>query len=288
MRVYERRDAPDNPAKRVQVNNGKPTVASSRFWPAIWKRYWHSPSVALCRVPELEFAATLDLAGKRTLDHQGGDGFFAQTAWPGQAIAACCDYNKDSTATASGRNIYGRVDHCDVSGQLPYPGGSFDLVFNNSGLEHVENLDAALEQIAMVLAPGGTLAFNVLNHRYFQWWPLGAAELEEYKKKQPFHHALDLQEWERRLARVGIRIESSKGYFNQEASRTLALLDYKFSVLAPKGFGSEKGLYDSLSSLYWRYSPFWAGLYWRPKIESLRWDAGLDECAGYFIMARRD
>ena len=56
-------------------------VGTSRFWSLLWTRSTLAPSVALCRVPELEYAATLDVTG-RVLDHCCGDGMFASLAWP--------------------------------------------------------------------------------------------------------------------------------------------------------------------------------------------------------------
>jgi SAM-dependent methyltransferase len=42
---------------------------------------------------------------------------------------------------------------------LPFPDGSFDLVFGHAVLHHLPDLDAAFAELARVLRPGGTLAF---------------------------------------------------------------------------------------------------------------------------------
>ena len=42
---------------------------------------------------------------------------------------------------------------------LPFPDGSFDLVFGHAVLHHLPDLDAAFDEFARVLHPGGTLAF---------------------------------------------------------------------------------------------------------------------------------
>jgi SAM-dependent methyltransferase len=44
-----------------------------------------------------------------------------------------------------------------VGGRIPFADAYFDLVTNNQVMEHVEELDAVLAEIARVLKPGGTL-----------------------------------------------------------------------------------------------------------------------------------
>jgi ubiquinone/menaquinone biosynthesis C-methylase UbiE len=43
--------------------------------------------------------------------------------------------------------------------RLPFPDGSFDLVFGHAVLHHIPDLDRAFEQFARVLRPGGVVAF---------------------------------------------------------------------------------------------------------------------------------
>lgn len=259
----------------------KQLVGESRFWPSLWQTYAVAPSIALCRVPELEFAAALDVDGKMVLDHCCGDAIFAALAWPGKRISAGCDISADALALASGRRVYDRLEQCDVSRPLPFDEGSFDLVFNNSGLEHVTDLDAALAQIARVLKPGGRLVFNVLNARYFEWWPLDRAAADGYRAWQPFHHALDSAEWTRRLAAVGLSVADIQGYFPPEASRVLAKLDCLFSG------ASLAGRKSALVSLY-RWLPGIMQKRWQQRLAGLTWRCGPEEGAGYCITAVRD
>lgn len=44
-----------------------------------------------------------------------------------------------------------------IGGRIPFPDGFFDLVVNNQVMEHVDDLDAVLAEIARVLKPGGTV-----------------------------------------------------------------------------------------------------------------------------------
>jgi SAM-dependent methyltransferase len=52
------------------------------------------------------------------------------------------------------------VKHAPAS-RIPEPDASFDLVFSNSALEHMEPLDPVLAEVARVLRPGGRFVFTV-------------------------------------------------------------------------------------------------------------------------------
>lgn len=47
------------------------------------------------------------------------------------------------------------IRRMEPDGMIPFPDSSFDVVVNNQVLEHVEDLDRALSEIARVLKPGG-------------------------------------------------------------------------------------------------------------------------------------
>lgn len=254
-------------------------VSESRFWEALCKTYVKSPSIALCRVPELEYASTLSLDGV-TLDHCCGDGLFAGMAWSTAKFSAGCDLNEASLKDAARLSRHKQLDLCDAGKRLPYPDGHFDLVFDNSALEHIPDLQQSLSEIARVLKPKGVFAFNVLNHRYFEWWPMDRDSMQQYREWQPFYHALSVEQWSKELSAVGLEIEDLRGYFNEEASRTLALLDYEFSGYyirrRPSRVVSE---YSSVLGVQRRK--------WRQRMGDLSWRTESDEGAGYFITARR-
>ena len=262
----------------MSTNNSNERISGSRFWDGLWKAYSRAPSIALCRVPELEYASTLSLDGV-TLDHCCGDGLFAQMGWASRFTAGC-DLNEVSLKDAGRLNRHKQLDLCDAGKHLPYDAEYFDLVFDNSALEHIPDLQQSLREIARVLRPGGVFAFNVLNHRYFEWWPMDRESLEAYREWQPFYHALSIDQWRRELSAVGLEIQDLRGYFNEEASRTLALLDYEFSGYhirrKPSRLVSD---YNSFLGTQRRK--------WRLRMENLSWRTDPDEGAGYFIAARR-
>jgi len=255
-------------------------IVNSRFWPELWRTYKDVPSIALCRVPEIEYASTISLTGT-TLDHCCGDGLFAAIAWQQEEFTAGCDLNEWAMNHARRRHRHAHVDSCDAGRELPYDNDFFDLVFDNSALEHILDLDKALSEIARVTKPGGTFAFNVLNHRYFEWWPCGKEDMADYREWQPFFHALSIEEWRRQLSKHRLVVREFLGYFPEEASRVLALLDFEFSGHAIRDRPSN--LVSKYRSLLGR-----SRREWKKQIEQLPWRTAPDEGAGYFIKAVRE
>ena len=256
----------------------KDLAGESRFFRPLRKRYANVPSILLCRVPELEYASQLELRGA-TLDHCCGDAIFASLGWHGDKFTAGCDLDAPSIAEARKLARHGRLDVCDAAKRLPYDDASFDLVFNNSALEHIPDLDRALAEVARVTRRGGRFAFNVLNHRYFEWWPSEAPDAAAYREWQPFFHAFDLAEWTRRLAAAGFSVSEVRGYFDEEASRVLALLDSEFS-------GHFFGKHSSELVKQFR-SSWWCRLGWRRRLAALSWRTEPDAGAGYFFVCER-
>ena len=203
----------------------------SSFWRPLWTIYSHAPSIAFCRVPELEYAARLD-ANVEMLDHCCGDGLFASMAWPWKKISAGCDIDLPSVQAAKSLGIYGEVHAADAAKRLPFENGRFQLVFNNSALEHIPDVDGAIAEVVRVMAPGGSFVFNILNDRYFAWWPMEQNTLDQYAKWQPFIHALSLEDWTKLVERHGLEVVSADEYFPKQASRMLARLDYCFSSVS--------------------------------------------------------
>lgn len=250
-------------------------IRESRFWKPLWKQYANSPSIALCRVPEMEYASNLDTR-KTFLDHCCGDGLFASIAWNNAALIAGCDVSESAIGWARQLGIYKQLDICDASRTLPYDDNSFDIVFNNSALEHILNIDSVLKEVARVLKPGGEFAFNVLNHRYFEWWPFDASSKQAYKDWQPFYHALNISEWLHCLERAGLKIVDFEGYFNRQASKKFAKLDYWFSGAALRN------LQFTYVRLYRRLGIVFHNILSK-QLESLEWKTAPDEGAGYFV-----
>ena len=87
-------------------------------------------------------------------------------------------------ASASGLSIEYEIGSGEA---LPYPEGAFDLVTCCDVLEHVENVDRVIAEIARVLRPGGLFFYDTINRtfiskltmiKFMQEWPSTAVLAE--------------------------------------------------------------------------------------------------------------
>ena len=60
--------------------------------------------------------------------------------------------------SAESLGLQARTECCEAT-RLPFPDGSFDLVFGHAVLHHLPDLDRSLSEFMRVLAPGGAIAF---------------------------------------------------------------------------------------------------------------------------------
>jgi len=255
-------------------------IRDSVYWEPLLGHYARSPSIALCRVPELELFSTLELCGA-VLDHCCGDGYIVAQAFPGRILEAGVDLNDRALAAAVRRGNYRRLERADAGSALPFATASFGTVLNNSGIEHIRDLHRAVAEVARVLQPGGRFYFNVLNSRYFDWWPNGSGAASVYRQFQPFFHALDESAWTAVLSGAGFKEVTFRNYFPRSTAQRLAEYDYKFSA-----FYLRRRL--RLDVLTAAVAP--AGIlrqHWRRTFGALEWDAAPGRGAGFLVSATR-
>jgi SAM-dependent methyltransferase len=96
------------------------SLAASRYFAPLLDFYARSPSIAVCRVPELELLASLRLDGAKVLDHCCGDGYIASLAYPGRRLDAGVDLNARYLAAARARGNYDRLECADAGRRLPF------------------------------------------------------------------------------------------------------------------------------------------------------------------------
>jgi SAM-dependent methyltransferase len=255
-------------------------VSDSAYWEPLLARYARSPSIALCRVPELELLSNLKLSGA-VLDHCCGDGYIVAQAYPGTKLDAGVDLSEKMLAAARRRGNYLRLERADAGKALPFASGSFGTVLNNSGIEHIPDLKRTVAEVARVLEPGGRFCFNVLNSRYFDWWPNGAAAAADYREFQPHYHALDERGWTAVLTDAGFAEVSFRDYFPRATAQVLAEYDYKYAAFYLRHRVRPDVLAAVIAPARLLRSR------WRQTFGALEWDASAGEGAGFLVSATR-
>lgn len=171
-------------------------------------------------------ARRVDLRGDRLLDIGCGDGAYTVRLAGGFSSVDAIDVQDGPLALfrerIDGTPAAGQITIGEMSAaKLDYPDDTFDMVTAIEVLEHVTELDQALEEIHRVLKPGGRFAFTTPN----RWFPFETHGFiyrgKRYKARAPFltwivplHRRLadartfTATELRRRLAAAGLRTSS--------------------------------------------------------------------------------
>lgn len=117
-------------------------------------------------------AQRTELSGDRLLDIGCGDGVYTIRLADGFSRVDAIDIQADRLALfaerLNGDPAARRITVSEMSvTKLDYPDSTFDLVTSIEVLEHIQELDRALEEIHRVLKPGGRFAFTTPN----RWFP---------------------------------------------------------------------------------------------------------------------
>ncbi len=112
------------------------------------------------------FDRHIDWAGKQVLDLGCAGGFMAEALTDRGARVTGIDPAEQAISAARAHaKATGRAITYDVGvGEaLPYPDAGFDAVVCVDVLEHVQDLDRVLAQVARVLRPSGQFLFDTIN-----------------------------------------------------------------------------------------------------------------------------
>jgi SAM-dependent methyltransferase len=178
-----------------------------------------APSEAFWRLIELE-AVRGALAEIRppVLELGCGDGLFTQLA--GIRVDLGIDRQRRAVERSRRRSeVYARVAELDIH-DLNTGLGTFETVYANSVLEHLEGIDAALRTIGSALVPGGRLVATVPLRTMNDFLAVGGHRYMAWRQRQLEHRNLwSKTEWMSSLVGAGFIEMSWTDYLPGDACR---------------------------------------------------------------------
>lgn len=191
---------------------------------------------ALIRTLECRLVAEAGEIDPPVLDVGCGDGLFAALALGGGAHVGV-DVDRARLLEARRYRAH-RICLCASAERLPVASASCGGVLANCVLEHVEDVEAALAEIARVLRPGGRLLFGVPGPQFGPFLlgstllaragarPLADAYAGWFHRHSRHHHVHPPEVWIERLARRGLEVERWRPYMSARAHRVFDLTHY--------------------------------------------------------------
>jgi ubiquinone/menaquinone biosynthesis C-methylase UbiE len=131
-----------------------------------------------------------DLRGRRVLDVAGGDGYWAGLARRRGARAVSVDLSRAKLLRGRSLASHPALIEGDALA-LPFADGSFDRVMSICAIEHFDDGDRALDEMARVLRPGGELVMSAdALTRAARWPQLYRAHCARYHVRRTYTHAM--------------------------------------------------------------------------------------------------
>jgi SAM-dependent methyltransferase len=186
-----------------------------------------SPYVLLWRA--IEVAVMSDLAARQGLDLRArvdldvgcGNGVLGQALI--DELGLGMDLDRAAVTWASRHKPAYRALICASATAIPLQSGARRLVFSNSVIEHIPDGDAALDEIARVVAPGGYLLLSTVSEQFPALMlgvprpdPAACAALDRSYAHHRYYSAASLGA---ALAARGLRLLASAAYINARQAR---------------------------------------------------------------------
>jgi ubiquinone/menaquinone biosynthesis C-methylase UbiE len=157
-----------------------------------------------------------------------GCAFGVWTNHLGKRVGHATGVDPDGSALRTGRRLFPGIDLVEGDARnLPWPDATFDKVVFISTLEHVEDPEAAVEDIARVLKPGGRAAISVDTLDHPAWRPLR----EEHARRSYVVEYLSRDRLLEMASRHGLELEWGRYLYGNDLSPRLLKLRLKPSPL---------------------------------------------------------
>ncbi|MFT4436970.1 class I SAM-dependent methyltransferase [Caballeronia sp. 15715] len=220
--------------------------------------YPHVPSLSHWRAWEYAAYQNFSIAG-RVLDLGCGDGRYFNLIWPDAKDVVGVDMEPLVAELGRNSGVYRDV-HVTAAHNVPEPDASFDHVFANCSLEHMDHLDTVLAEIHRCLKPNGTLVGSVVTNRFVEWSLLsnlvamaGHDETAQSLQRDflEYHHLanpLTIDGWANSFERAGLVLEEHVPILPKINSGIFLLMDSLWHVKRRSGGELGDVIYPFLSA----------------------------------------
>lgn len=229
----------------------------------------------------------------RILDVGCGDGQYFRLIWPEINDVVGIDMNSDVAELGRQSGVYREV-HVTLAHQVPEPDASFDHVFANCSLEHMDHLDAVLAEIHRCLKPGGTLLCSVVTDRFVQWSLLphlisqagygdAAATLQQdFLDYHNLANPLSVEHWMTSFTRVGLTPEEHIPILPKHNSGMFLLMDSAWHVKRSSGGEIGDVIFSFLSA-----NPSFPAAFRKVFAGLLEMETDWQDCSGAVFLVRK-
>ena len=260
---------------------------------AVSPLYPHIPPLSHWRAWEYAAYQKYELTGN-ILDLGCGDGKYFKLLWPHAEQVTGVDINPAVVELAEKSGVYQNV-HLGHAHQIPEPDDTFDHIFANCSLEHMDHIDKVLSEVSRCLKPGGTLLCSVVTHRYEQWALLPnlvsmagfdkASQtllqdfLDYHHLSNPFHP----DKWGQCFIDAGLKPEEHIPILPKHNSGIFLLMDNIWHVKDKNGGEIGDSVFPFLSS-----NPNFATAFKSVLEGLLEMETDWQDCSGAVFMARKE
>ncbi len=191
------------------------------------REYPFQPATAMWRAVEVDQVIALGLPPGRGLDLGCGDGLLTRVLLEGTGPRDLVGVDPDPAEVAQARllGIYTAV-YAAGGDHVPEQDESFDWVLANSVLEHIDDIDPVLAEVARLLRREGRFVFTVPGagfHTCLRGPIRPGASRPDYLRRLDARLAhrryWEPDEWRSRLEDHGLRLETITGYLNRAEVR---------------------------------------------------------------------
>ncbi|MEM8567461.1 MAG: class I SAM-dependent methyltransferase [Bacteroidota bacterium] len=207
---------------------------------AVCELYPYVPPLSHWRAWEYAAYQNFEING-RILDLGCGDGRYFKLLWPQITDVVGVDMEPVVAELGKQSGVYRQV-HVTLAHQVPEQDSTFDYVFANCSLEHMDNIHLVLAEVYRCLKPGGHLLCSVVTDRFLQWSLLenlvktaGFDKISEDLKSKflDFHNLvnpLSVSNWEKEFAKANMFLKEHIPILPKYNSGIFLLMDSLWHV----------------------------------------------------------